>query len=177
MFNTHRCHPQVSGHQFEKEDPRGPQTCLSDPCLATLLSPRLQPQWSAPSVTTTSRYLRALPVWYPCLATPSGLMPHLRRFLPRPARPLFPSSTTPSTRRANATALPPPLDCVPLLAVQNHLSCNSYSVNSLMREGTIQMTKHSQGLTPEAIQESDPKAGGGEYLPPSTLPPAKARAP
>lgn len=37
------------------------------------------------------------------------------------------------------------------------------------------MTKNSQGLTPEALQELDPKAGGGEYLPPSTLPPGQGQ--
>lgn len=42
---------------------------------------------------------------------------------------------------------------------------STYSINYLVKEWDTQMIKNSHGLAPEAFQESDPKAGVGEYLP------------
>lgn len=48
-----------------------------------------------------------------------------------------------------------------------------HKVRNLVREGNTQATRHSQGLAPEAIQESDSEAGGRG--PPHPFPLASAR--
>ena len=126
-------------------------------------------QWPTLRVTTTSRDL-----------PPQGLYPHStlpghffqqflnaspqeispRPFPPRPARSLLPSL---GTHRANTPSLHPPPDQVLLPGFQNYMG---HKVRNLVREGNTKATRHSQGLAPEAIQESDPKAGGrGPPLP------------
>lgn len=109
-------------------------------------------------------HLRAFTHTLPCLAissgnSPRGLMPHLRRSPQGPSHQgqLDLCSLPRGTHRANTPSLHPPPDQVLLPGFQNYMG---HKVRNLVREGNTQATRHSQGLAPEAIQESDSEAGG-----------------
>lgn len=133
----------------------------------------------AHSASTGLRCLRAAPVLpaghLPDPFIPLGfhlqaLMPHLRAFSqPRSSRGQLDLCSFPWPHGALMGQMPLPCLLHRLRAApwrpKLYMTSNRHSINYLVREWNIQMTQNSHRLTPETIQESDPKAGCRECLP------------